>query len=219
MEIRRGNLLLIGTGIALAALSPTVSLADPLPAATPLLRPAPSQQVDANAFIQNLGNQAIGTITDRSLSETQRTSRYYEILRNAFDMKTIGRFVIGRAWNTAQPAQQAEFMKLFEDLVVRIYGDRLKLYNGQSFRVKGARPESEKDVIVSSEVVPSGGGQPTSVDWRVRNEGDRLAIIDVVINGVSQSVTQRQEYAAIIQRDGGRLDMLLDYMRERAHGG
>ncbi len=206
----------VGIGIALGVFAPEPSLAQAN--ASPLAVADQSQQVAAGSFIQNLGNQAIGTITDRSLSETQRTSHYYELLRNAFDMRTIGRFVIGRAWNTAQPAQQAEFMKLFEELVVKMYGERLKLYNGQSFKIKGVRHESERDVIVSSEVVPTGGGQPTAVDWRVRRDAERLAVIDVVINGVSQSVTQRQEYAAIIQRDGGKLDMLLAYMRDRIRG-
>jgi phospholipid transport system substrate-binding protein len=37
----------------------------------------------------------------------------------------------------------------------------------------------------------------------------------VVVEGVSLSVTQRQEYASIIQRDGGQLDGLLTLMRQQ----
>jgi phospholipid transport system substrate-binding protein len=40
-----------------------------------------------------------------------------------------------------------------------------------------------------------------------------MGVIDVVVEGVSLSVTQRQEYAAVIQRNGGQIDGLLEEMR------
>jgi len=40
-------------------------------------------------------------------------------------------------------------------------------------------------------------------------------IIDVIVEGVSMSVTQRQEYASVIQRNGGDIEALLKVMRER----
>ena len=49
----------------------------------------------------------------------------------------------------------------------------------------------------------------------MRNKGGKYAIVDVVIEGVSQSVTQRQEYASIIERNGGEINPLLDLMRQR----
>jgi len=122
---------------------------------------------------------------------------------------------VGRAWSAATPQQQAEFSKLFEALVVKTYGDRLNLYSGENFRVKNVRPETEKDAIVGSEITHPDGSAPTRVDWRVRNKDGKLAIIDVVVEGVSQSVTQRDEYSSIIQRDGGKLDGLIDLMRKQ----
>lgn len=174
-----------------------------------------AQQTPAGKFIQDIGNQAIVIIKDKSLSQEQRDNKYHEILRNAFDLKTIGRFVIGRAWDRATPEQQQEYMKLFEDLVVKLYGDRISLYSGENFHVKGVRSEDEQDIIVSSVIEHPSGAQPTNVDWRVRQKGGKLAVVDVVVEGVSQSVTQRQEYASIIQRDGGKIDGLLETMRQR----
>jgi phospholipid transport system substrate-binding protein len=106
-------------------------------------------------------------------------------------------------------------MHLFEALVIKTYSDRFALYTGEGFRVSGLRPETEKDTVVTSEITHPDGSEPTEVDWRVRNKGGHLGIIDVVIEGVSLSVTQRQEYASIIQRDGGKLDGLLTLMRQQ----
>jgi phospholipid transport system substrate-binding protein len=166
-------------------------------------------------FIQNLGEEAISVIANKSLTQDQRSDHFREMLRSSFDLPTIGRFVIGRSWNAATSDQQQEYMKLFEALVVKTYSDRFSLYTGEGFRVTGMRPETEKDVVVTSEITHPDGSEPTTVDWRVRNKNGKLGIIDVVVEGVSLSVTQRQEYASIIQRDGGKLDGLLTLMRQQ----
>ena len=201
-------------GLPTVAFMPSSGIAQ---TAAPATAPA-AQQTQQEQFIQDLGNKAIGIVADKSLTQEQRTEQYRVLLHDAFDLKTIGRFVIGRAWNTATPAQQQEYMKLFEDLVVRIYGDRLNFYSGETFRVTGARPESAEDTVVHSEIDHPDGTKPTTVDWRVRQSSGKNAIIDVMIEGVSQSVTQRQEYSAIIQRDGGKIDGLLELMRQRVQG-
>ena len=169
----------------------------------------------AGKFIQDLGDQAISVIANKSLTQDQRSDHFRQMLRSSFDLPTIGRFVIGRSWNAATPDQQQEYMKLFESLVVKTYSDRFALYTGEGFRVTGVRPETEKDVVVTSEITHPDGSEPTTVDWRVRNKNGKLGIIDVVVEGVSLSVTQRQEYASIIQRDGGKLDGLLSLMRQQ----
>jgi phospholipid transport system substrate-binding protein len=166
-------------------------------------------------FIQQLGDQAIAVIADKNLNQDQRTDKFRDMLSTSFDLPTIGRFVIGRSWNAASPGQQQEYMKLFESLVIKTYSDRFALYTGEGFQVTAVRPESEKDSIVNSEITHPDGSEPTSVDWRVRNKDGKLGIIDVVVEGVSLSVTQRQEYASIIQHDGGKLDGLLALMRKQ----
>jgi phospholipid transport system substrate-binding protein len=141
------------------------------------------------------------------------------MLQTSFDLPTIGRFVIGRSWNAATPAQQQEYMRLFEALVVKTYSDRFALYTGEGFEVTSVRPETEKDSIVISQITHPDGSEPTEVDWRVRHKEGKLGIIDVVVEGVSLSVTQRQEYASIVQRDGGKLDGLLVLMRQQLQDG
>lgn len=174
-----------------------------------------SVQSAQGKFIQSLGNRAIAILADKSISAEQRSTQFRAMLRESFDLPTIGRFVIGRSWNAATPEQRAEYSRLFEELVVKTYSDRFALYTGEGFRVRAVRPEGEKDYIVNSDITHPDGSAPTTVDWRVRQKDGRLGIIDVVVEGVSMSVTQRQEYAAVIQRNGGNLDGLLDLMRQR----
>ena len=59
-------------------------------------------------------------------------------------------------------------------------------------------------------ITSQGQGQPIRVDWRVR----RGKVIDVIVEGVSMSVTQRSEFASIIQRNGGKVSALINHLKK-----
>lgn len=176
---------------------------------------APAELTAESKFIQNLGDQAISILSDKSLSVEARDTKFRDMLHNSFDLRTIGRFVIGRNWAAATPEQQEDYMKLFEALVVKTYSDRFALYTGEGFKVRSSTPESEKDTVVNSEITRPDGGKGTEVTWRVRKKDGKLGILDVVVEGVSMSVTQRQEYTAVLDRNGGDFNGLLKVMREK----
>lgn len=178
-----------------------------------------SLQTPAGKFVQDLGNQAIVIISNKGLTADQRAQKYNALLSEAFDIPTIGKFVLGRYWAAATPDKQQEYLGLFKQLIIKIYGDRLNFYNGEKFVVKSVRQESEKDIIVNSEIQHGSGGAPTTVAWRLRQQdGGKLMIIDVNVEGVSQSVTQRQEYGSILERNNGNIEPLLTMMRQQIAG-
>lgn len=204
------------TILLLAALTAApLALGTPAYAETPATAPVQTELSAQAKFIQNLGDQAISILADKKLSNDERGAKFRDMLHNTFDLQTIGRFVIGRNWATATPEQQTEYMKLFESLVVKTYSDRFALYTGEGFKVRSSTPESEKDTIVNSEITRPDGTKGTEVTWRVRQKDGKLGILDVVVEGVSMSVTQRQEYAAVLQRNGGDFNGLLQVMKEK----
>ncbi|HAJ90272.1 MAG TPA: hypothetical protein DCM27_04565 [Rhodospirillaceae bacterium] len=131
-------------------------------------------------------------------------------------MEAIGRFTLGRYWNVATPAQQTEYQALFRKMVVNVYAQRFGDYKGQKFEVKSARPVGNEDVLVSSFIIPTDGSDNIQVDWRVRNRGGSFKIVDVLVAGVSMSVTQRSDFSSVIQRGGGKLDVLIDYLKQKS---
>jgi len=213
--------LLLAVSVATFALAFTAPLpcfaADAAPTKTGIAHEQAIQQ-PVGKFIQDLGDQAIKIIADKQQVSDQKNAKFTELLSNYFDLRTIGRFVIGRSWNAATPAQQTEYMDLFKALVIKNYGSRMRLYTGEGFEVTGVRPESEMDATVTSHITHPDGSQPTAIDWRVRQKEGKMGVIDVIVEGVSLSVTQRQEYAAVIQNNGGQIDGLIKAMREELNG-
>jgi phospholipid transport system substrate-binding protein len=51
------------------------------------------------------------------------------------------------------------------------------------------------------------------VQWRVRPEAGGLKIDDVLIEGISMAVTDRQQFAAVIERGGGDIQVLIDALK------
>jgi phospholipid transport system substrate-binding protein len=54
---------------------------------------------------------------------------------------------------------------------------------------------------------------PMPIEWILRRDGAGFRIMDVRAEGVSMAITQRDEFAAVIQRGGGRVSALIGIMR------
>jgi len=185
-------------------------------AGRPLLSPAFAQSADAGAaaFIQKLGNDAIATFSDKAKPRQQALDQFRTLLYKGFDVPYIGRWVLGRYWNEATEAEQAEYQKLFEQLIVTTYAERFIEYSGETFRIAGSAPEGETDTMVTTQIVRP-NGPPINVAWRVRKKGADYKIIDMVVENVSMGVTQRQEFASVIQQNGGKVAGLLQALRQK----
>jgi phospholipid transport system substrate-binding protein len=153
-------------------------------------------------------------LLNKKAPAAERQARFRELFHDDFDSPGIARFVLGRYWRTASPEEQKEFLKLFEDYVVYVYTARLSDFQGEEFKINSARSD-EGSVIVSTDVLTPGAPTPLKVDWRLVNDDGVYKISDVIVEGVSMLVTQRSEFASIIQRHGGQVQGLLDLMREK----
>lgn len=202
------------TGAALLLLAGVAALTAPaMVIGTAQAEAAPTSQAAAK-FVQSLGDRAIATLADPKVSKDQAKAVFRDLLNQNFDINTISRFVLGRYWNIANDAQKKEYQTLFEQMIVEVYAERFSQYAGESFKVGGAQASGENDAVVSSQVLRP-DGPPVNVSWRVRNKDGGFKIIDVIVENVSMSVTQRSEFASVIDSNGGKFDALLDALRQR----
>jgi len=123
--------------------------------------------------------------------------------------------VLGRYWTTASDPQREEFVRLFEAFVVHAYSVRSSAFPGQTLTVRGSRLDGERGAVVQSQIAGPSGGRPILVDWRISRTDERYNITDIMIEGVSMALPERQEFASVIQRGGGELEALLKLLRER----
>jgi phospholipid transport system substrate-binding protein len=185
---------------------------------------APARAADEPAaFIQSLGDQAIQILQNKSMGQKDREAQFSKLFTEGFDVAEIGKFVLGRYWNVASPAQQQEYIKLFGTYVVAVYANRFSQYSGEKFTVAGSQPTPD-GASVASQIIRPNGGPPINIVWKVAKEAGGYKIRDVVAENLSMAVTQRAEFGSVVERGGGGaagIDALDNVLKQKiaANGG
>ena len=187
-----------------------------LPIALAVSTPARTQEAaqdpeGAKAFIQKLSDEALEIWRDPTITFKEREQKFRDILQRDFAIDFLARLVLGRHLRTATPEQLKEYFKLFPVYIVDKFARRLGDYNNQQIVVGNTAPAGRRDIFVRTTLVRP-GGEPIAADWRVRKMKDGFKIIDVKVEGISMAITQRDEFASIIAKDG--FDGLLKVLRE-----
>ncbi len=167
---------------------------------------------EAARFVLALGSEAVLLQSAvRSEPLEKRAALLQGLVRRGFNLELISQFVLGKFWHRATAEQRAEFQELFTEYLVNSYARQLGSYRAETLTIVGSHLVGRKDVLVETSVESSDGA--ANPIWRVRAKDGEYKIIDVSIDGVSLALTQRREFAAVINRQG--LDSLLDMLREK----
>jgi phospholipid transport system substrate-binding protein len=177
--------------------------------------PARAQQMDitrATAFVNKAGQDLVNAINDQRLNQAQRRDRVAAVLRTAIDIEGTGRFILGRYVRQASPTELQDYLKLFDEIIIRNLSSRFGEYRGVKFSLGRSQQRTEEDALVST-LIERPGTPAFTLDWRVAEINGQPKVVDVIAEGTSLRLTTRSEYAAVIQRNGGRVAALLDAMR------
>lgn len=203
----RRRLLFMTAGLALLSSAPRSVL-------------AANPTVDAEGVVRDLTEHAWDLLHRNDLDQRQRLDQLTELLVSNTDVPLLSRLVLGRHWQQLSEAQRAGYEELFKAVVIRNLARRLDQYaNGnddpldQHFRIIASQPAGKDDVLVRTKVLTR-EGDAVDVDWRLRQRDDRPVVIDLIIQGASLLVSQRSEFAAVIERSS--MDGLLAELRARA---
>lgn len=169
---------------------------------------------DAEAFIRQIGDEVMAILVDPATNDAEKLADLKTMLDSYTDIDLISRLVLGRYWKTASAEERDEYVRLFHELLMKTLAARLSDYNGQTFEIVGSQQVSEVDSTVATRIIRVAGKPPLKVDWRVRDKDGQFAIIDVVAEGVSLVVSQRNEIGSIVEREG--MPGLISAMQERS---
>jgi len=182
---------------------------------SPVSATAVTDDTTAQTFIEGLAEEAVQALTAEGVSHQDRVTRFRHLLSQNFDVPFIGKWVLGRYWRGATDAEKEEYLKLFEDYVVITYVERFDQYSGETINVVKSISDPGKDSLVFSEINRPSGGEPIRVDWRVRSHSDIYKIVDVMVEGISMSQSQRKEFTSVIRSKGGKVEGLLKVLRAK----
>ena len=166
----------------------------------------------AATFIQKAGTE-LAQVVSGAESVAEKRQRLMPFLDRTVDVDGIARFCLGRYWRAATPEQQAEYVRLFRVVLANGVAGRLGDYEEGMTTVTTGRPDVRPDGIYVPTTVKRGDNPPNKVTWLViRSDDGGFRIADVTAEGVSLRLTQRNDYASFLSRNGGNVATLIHAM-------
>ena len=169
-------------------------------AAAPAASPRDVVQSAVNRVIAAIqrADMESGPPSASRLAMEQRRLEVRRIALELFDLDEISRRALSRYWATRSPAEQAEFVRLFTDLLERAYIGRIEAYSGEKI-VYLSETVDEPFATVRSKVITRRSETP--LDYRLRLREGRWKVYDVLIDHVSFVSTYRSEFSRILQKE------------------
>ena len=182
-----------------------------------LLQPLPARaagEPEATKVVQSMADSVLKILADKTASRQAREQLFAIMLNQNFDVPTIARFTLGRAWNDASPAQRDAYLAVFRQYIVKTYVVQLSQYSGEQFKVVKTEADGEGAVVHTLVSSPS-GSNPVDIKWRMRATDGAMKVRDVVIQNISMSLTQRNEFASVMQQRNNSVDGLIQALKDK----
>jgi phospholipid transport system substrate-binding protein len=181
-----------------------------------LVLPARPEAVAAGGPTEQLRShvdEVVRLLDDPALKANpeQRRLSVRRVSEGIFDYKDTARRSLGRHWAARTPAEQAEFVQLFSDLLDRAYFAKIEQYQGEKVRYADESIEGHEAVVKTRIVTARGSEVP--VDYRMHLVNDRWRVYDVNIEGVSLVSNYRTQFGKIVQTES--YEALVQKLRAR----
>jgi phospholipid transport system substrate-binding protein len=148
----------------------------------------------------------------RRLTADQRRLEIRRVATELFDFDEISRRALSRYWAGRTPEEQAEFTRLFTDLLERAYIGRIESYSGEKILYGGEMVDGSFATVRSR--VLTRRNTETPLEYRLHLKDGRWKVYDILIDNVSFVSTYRSEFSRIMQKES--YPVLLDRLRKHS---
>ena len=148
----------------------------------------------------------------RKVSTAERRADIRKVAENLFDFQEMSRRSLGPTWDNVSPAEQAEFVRLFTTLIANSYMGKIEQYTGEPIKYESEQVDGSEASVLSRVVTPKGA--EIGIEYRLYRAGDRWAVYDVRVDGISLVNSYKAQFNRLLQR--GSFAELLKQLRQKA---
>jgi len=138
-----------------------------------------------------------------------------QILESRAALPQLAQFTAGIIWRSMSVDQRARFTAVFAGYMAHVYAGQFRRFEGSvedlraAIHVLRAEDAGTKGVLVRTAIRPT-GQTPISIVWLVSDQSGKIAISDVLVEGISMAITQREIIGAMLEARRGNVDLLID---------
>ena len=165
--------------------------------------------------VKGAADRAVQVLKDPKLlskdKRKERVDRIKEILEPIFDFEEMAKRSLGPHWRRRTPAEQQEFVKIFQEFIERVYSDKIDLYEGEKI-VFGKETIDQDFAQVESNVI-NAKGESFSIVYRLRRADGKWKVYDAVVENISFINNYRSQFDRVINSSS--YEELVKKLREK----
>ena len=166
-------------------------------------------------FINELVNDAISKLADKSVSKDEKASFIEKIALDNVDINALSLYTLGELRKSSNEEDISNYKKTFQQYFLKSLTSRLIDYSSSKFEIIGEDKKSTNYTIVNSKVTPENDGVEIKIDWRVYTKNPNKPLIrDLIVEGLSLARTQKEEFASILNANNNDIKVLIKKLDE-----
>lgn len=169
---------------------------------------------EGEAYVQNLADRVMGVLNG-SQSEQAKEQQIRAMIDGDLDGDAIAKYTLKALWKTATSAEFTQFVALLKEYASSFYQGRLNEYSGAKLKVTGSQTAGKTAVVVGSTILNLKNSDPIYVDWLVIHTDAGYKLIDFRFSGVWIARSWGDQFASIIDQNGGKFQALNDHLKEQ----
>jgi len=180
----------------------------------PSLAASPAEQ-----FISADVQRGLTILEDKSLSKDEKRAKFQDFLLSLTNIRAIADYTLGQYRRSASPAELSAFEDAFKGYALSVYQTYFDKFTGQTLKVTGSYSMAPgEDVVKTVMIDPAkkGSGQPLEVDFRVKDKGGHMAVIDFSVAGVWLRETERSDFTSFLGQNNGNVAALTEKLKQKA---
>ncbi len=169
--------------------------------------PLETVKVNVNIVLDILSNPKLKAESAKEVKKGKLRVIYKEM----FDEVEFSKRTLTRNWNKFNPAQRAEFIKLFEQILEKSYADKILDYTNEKVEfykesmLSNTQAEVQTKIITSSKEIP--------IFYRMILKDGKWKVYDVVVENVSLIQNYRTQFNDILAKNTP--EQLLETLRKK----
>ena len=172
--------------------------------------PLYSYSADPKEFVVELVNEAISKLSDKNLTDEEKSDFIEQIALENVDINALGLYTLGELRKSTEKDKIRDYQIAFEKYFLKSLTSRLKDYSESKFEVVSEDKKSSNYTIVSSKIIPVDGSPEIKIDWRIYTKNkDKPLIRDLIVEGLSLARTQREEFSSILSSNNNDIEFLI----------
>ena len=174
-----------------------------------------SYSSDPKIFVQELVQDALKILSDKSISQEDKSLSIEKIALENVDIRAIGLYTLGDTRKKVDKNTLEKYQGLFEKYFLKSLISRLSDYSSQKFEVIDSTLKSSNYTMVKSKILSGGKTPDIQIDWRIYTKDPNKPLIrDLIVEGLSLAKTQKEEFQSILISNDNNINALFIKLEE-----